>query len=41
MNEGKAVIIFVMLSVVLLLGISLLPKSPVPAASSAIVTTVE
>ncbi len=30
MNEGKEVIIFIMLSVVLLFGISLLPKSPVP-----------
>ncbi|HEY8910629.1 MAG TPA: hypothetical protein VIM51_10185 [Desulfosporosinus sp.] len=33
MNEGKAVIIFILLSVVLLVGIGLLPKSPVPAAS--------
>lgn len=32
MNDSKAVIIFIMLSVVLLLGISLLPKSSVPAA---------
>ena len=41
MNDRKAVIIFIMLSVVLLIGISLLPKSPIPAAASAIVTTVQ
>ena len=32
MNDRTAVIIFIMFSVVLLIGISLLPKSPVPAS---------
>jgi hypothetical protein len=38
MNDSKAVIIFIMLSVVLLIGIGLLPKSSVPAASATVIT---
>jgi len=43
MNDNKAVIIFIMLSVVLLLGISLLPKSPIPllVPESVTVTTAQ
>ena len=32
MSESKSIIIFMMLSVVLLFGVSLLPKSPVPVS---------
>lgn len=39
MNDRKAVIIFIMLSIVLLFGISILPRSPVPAASVTVTTT--
>jgi len=39
MNDRKAVIIFILLSVVLLIGIGLLPKSPVPATAT--VTTAQ
>jgi hypothetical protein len=35
MNDTKAVIILIMLSLVLLIGIGLLPKSPVPATLTA------
>ena len=38
MNEGKAVIIFIMLSGILLVGIGLLPRSPVTASVTAPVT---
>jgi hypothetical protein len=43
MNEKKAVIIFIMLSVVLLIGIGLLPTSPVlvPASATVTVTTAQ
>jgi len=33
LSDKSAMIIFIVLSVVLLLGLSLLPKSPIPAAS--------
>jgi len=40
MSESKSIIMFIMLSVVLLFGISLLPKSPVlvPASVTMITT---
>jgi len=41
MSESKSIIIFIMLSVVLLFGISLLPESPVLVPSSVTMITTQ